>query len=398
MRAVYVSFLLSASFVCSTAPAEEFFKRTDITKNTTQTRDGTLLQTVQMTETKNIYNTSTTTPEQRVTNYINYLEMSEFKIYVFLVLYSRYFTSLPGMITNPMTVYFSWKIRPFSTSEMHMLILGVTDLFVVITRTTINVMASLNYMWTDVSCKLLLYASNTSYVFSNWVLVSWTIERFIAVVYPLKLNIWCNLRNVKIILFIILAVCCVIVTPQLTEIFSTFSTTRKSICLFSEIYVRIYALIESLVYMYIPVLVILGCNIIIITEVKKTSQHSALYTCNRDMINRRPREQKQMTVVLVTVSLAFLFLHLPQILSKIWQAFYPNQLEMLHSNIFNYIRFTLYTTLGYIITDFQNSINFFLYCIFGSKFRALFLRTFCCLSKDRISVFISKLTTVTTKI
>lgn len=55
----------------------------------------------------------------------DYLKSSEYMVYVFLEKYFMYITSFPGLITNPLSIYVSLKMRPFTTSELHMFALGV---------------------------------------------------------------------------------------------------------------------------------------------------------------------------------------------------------------------------------------------------------------------------------
>lgn len=103
----------------------------------------------------------------------------------------------------------------------------------------------------------------------------------------------------------------------------------------------------------------------------------ASVTLNKETLSRRTHEHRQMIRVLVIVAYSFVILHLPQMLAKIWEAAYPIHSVIGEYNIRNYYRFQLFISLGYQITDFQNSINFFLYWVFGSKVRKALVALSC---------------------
>lgn len=309
----------------------------------------------------------------------NYELLPEYKAYMFFKTYFVYITSVPGLVTNPMCIYIALNIRPRTTAEIHMFALGVTDCLVVSLRLLLLLLRQTKHQWTNISCKLMFYTLNTSYVFSNWILVSWTVERFIAVMFPMKMNIWCSIRNVKRMLLIVLFVCCCLMIPQITEAQTiSYGIGDTAICYYSAIYFSTFAMLENFFYMYIPMIIITGCNILIIYRIQQASKQRMLYTTKEETLRKRAKEQKQMTFVLLTVAGMFLILHIPQLIAKVWQAVYPNQLEILQYSVINYIRYVLFTTLGYFITDFQNSINFFLYCAFGSKVKCTLSRMFNC--------------------
>lgn len=310
---------------------------------------------------------------------VNYSELSEYRALMFFVDYFTYITSVPGIFTNALTIFVALKIHPRSTSELHMLLLGCTDFQVVSVRLAIHILRMLKYNWTDVSCKILMYASNVGYFFSNWILVSWTIERFVAVVYPLKKITWCTSKKVKTALTVTLFICCLILVPQFLETYSSYSSSKsKYLCEFSALYYKRYAIFENFVYLYIPIVIVVGCNCAIAVRLRQTTILRATFTLNKNDLQKRAREQKQMTYVLIVVASSFFLLHLPQFFAKLWQVFYPDAFIIQENNIRDYLRFSLFIVTGYQFTDFQNSINFFLYCIFASKVKQVLKKQFCC--------------------
>lgn len=211
------------------------------------------------------------------------------------------------------------------------------------------------------------------YFFSNWIVVSWTFERFIAVFFPLKLNSWCTLSVLKTFLGFLLIICCLVLVPDVTEIEAIRGIKNGYQCEYSTFYYETYTHFQNTVYMYIPIGSVFVCNSAIIYKVMHSTKQGLGIAQHQDssLLNKRFQEQKQLTRVLITVACAFLFLHFPQILAKIWQALYPEPSKSLIHSPRKFILFYLFIIIGHNITDYQNSINFFLYCTFGSKVRKI---------------------------
>lgn len=301
----------------------------------------------------------------------------EYKLANFLHKYFIYITSMPGVITNTLTIYLTTVIRPRSTTELYMFVLGVTDILVVCLRMTFNSMLVLKYAFTDAACKCFFFTANVAYLFSNWILVVWTIERCVAVLFPLKLSTLSSTRVISLTLVIVLLFIMGIMVPQITEPLSVLSLFGEYICFYSTFYYRTYAMIENCVYIYIPMFIIVTGNLTIIFKIRNLTKVGQAMTSNKDAVIKRIREHKQMTRVLITIACTFVFLHFPQILAKILEAIFPSQVELWANNYRNYFRFYVFISLGYQITDFQNSVNFFLYCAFGSKVRKAILSAVC---------------------
>lgn len=305
-----------------------------------------------------------------------YRNLPEYKAYLFFRKYFVYFTSVPGLVTNPLSVFVALKSRPTTTSDVHMLTLGLTDTCVVSTRITLYLLQFYNFQWTDIACKTIYYVNNTPHLFSNLIVVSWTIERFIVIVFPLKMSARCTVLNVKELLLLLLVLSCLVLIPQIAET-HTVRISNKTFCSYSKLYYSTYAMIGNFIYMYVPVIIVIVCNFVIVVKVQQASKIRTVYTSDQNVLSKRLREQRQMTKMLIIIACAFLILHFSQVLATIWEALYSATEIFLYS-VRNYIYFLLFTLIGYMITDFQNSINFFLYCAFGTKVRKVLHKTFYC--------------------
>lgn len=302
-----------------------------------------------------------------------------YNVVYFFANYFVYITSIPGLITNPLTIYLSAKIRPQTTCELYMMFLGITDLMVVVMRITHR----FTYQWfpnvvTGPWCKIIYFLTNLNYIYSNWIVVSWTIERCIAVVFPLKLNIWCNVKRIKFFLFILFVVCILFSIPYITEMNSEVKLSGRRACTWSQFYHAYYTFVETIWYMYLPIFVVMVGNGIIIYKLNTLAVNRTSILSSTGNSARRTKEQHNTTRLLITVACIFLVLHIPQLIMKLFQAFNPDHIATLESNMQDFLTFYLLIEISYQTTDFQNSINFFLYCVFGSKVRKVLLHAICC--------------------
>lgn len=69
-----------------------------------------------------------------------YTLLPEYKAFHLFTKYLRCVASIPGLFSNPLAIYIALKIKPYTQSELHMLLLGIADLMVVIIRLTAQVL------------------------------------------------------------------------------------------------------------------------------------------------------------------------------------------------------------------------------------------------------------------
>lgn len=100
------------------------------------------------------------------------MALAEYKVYRFINRNFIFITSVPGLITNPLIVYLALIMKPRTTSEFHMLVLGVTDFCVVSFRLTTKLMTKLSLTWTNLTCRCFYYSVNLAYLYSDWILVN----------------------------------------------------------------------------------------------------------------------------------------------------------------------------------------------------------------------------------
>lgn len=121
----------------------------------------------------------------------------------FLDYYYTPLITFTGSIGNILSilVFFRTKLRKLSSSY-YLAALGISDTGFLL----INFLQWLNFFDihlynTDVLCQLFTFLSGLCAALSVWFVVAFTVERFIAVLYPLRRQTMCTVRRAKSVLY-----------------------------------------------------------------------------------------------------------------------------------------------------------------------------------------------------
>ncbi len=233
------------------------------------------------------------------------------------------------------------------------------------------------------ACKLDAFIRYSSGDISVWLLVSVTFDRFFAIVFPLKARIFCTRKRAKLICVLV----CMLAIMKNVHLFWTrgffmfitletgdiiqvtncgSSTTATN---FFEKAIRPW--LAYITVCLIPSITILILNIIIIVNLQKSKsmnkhKSSTIHqkgisarTSKRIISNESNQQVKQLTVVLLSVSITFLILVSPFFTLIVFQYFLPLTSEEKH----------IIARIGNILFYANHSINFVLYTLTSSGFR-----------------------------
>lgn len=122
-----------------------------------------------------------------------------------------------GSIGNILSVlvFFKTKLRKLSSSY-YLAAIGISDTCF-LTGLLIGWLnfIDINIYNRNIFCQLITYFSGLCSFLSVWFVVAFTVERFIAVLYPLKRQTMCTVRRAKMVLCGLTTLGCVISTPYL---------------------------------------------------------------------------------------------------------------------------------------------------------------------------------------
>lgn len=302
----------------------------------------------------------------------------EFRISQYLGIYGYPALIVIGSLGNALSfVVMTRKTMVTVSTCFYMAVLAVADTIVLYFSCLRRWITYLqNYDTSNVSpagCKTLTFITYWCFQFSSWILVVMTIDRFLAIHYPLKALSFRVLRHPKWIVLVIALVCSAF---DLQYFFIT-DLNDEGDCLPLEehryFHEKIWPWLDATIYSFLPFVLLFVFNIIIIVDNKKAQKRQAVLQAGPDngsSTQARQDTSSKITIMLLTVSFSFLICSAPKVILLIvredafefygengsinWQDLATYRLVSAITNIFLYI---------------NHSINFFLYCVSGRKFR-----------------------------
>ncbi|CAH2226748.1 jg20101, partial [Pararge aegeria aegeria] len=159
-------------------------------------------------------------------------------------------------------------------------------------------------------CQFFMYASYVSCGASSWLVVTFTLERLVAVKYPLRRNAVCTVARARLAATAIAVVALAFNTPVLR-----FAVPRDGYCSVDRAYLlaaRRFNVIDTMLSFTTPLLVIVIVNILIVVDICRAN--NALHQI-AGRVGSSPaddaRSQRRVTTMLLKVSSVFVACNLP---------------------------------------------------------------------------------------
>ena len=235
--------------------------------------------------------------------------------------------------------------------------------------------------WSRPGCVVWVYAVFLMTAGSGFLLVGVTFDRFMAVCFPFKARSWCTPKRAKVIVGAIMAFVAVFYAPMA----AMSNVVDGNVCAafrFDD-WPRLnatLAVINLIALPIIPFFVILFMNIRITLAVQrsqklqgKARQQKAIQQKQgrAETTEERSTRDKQLTIMLLVVSFAYVIIILPiscRVLAYIFVDYYASAKA--------YALFVLlFASLNHVLF-LNNTINFYLYYLTGSRFRRDFSHMF----------------------
>ena len=253
------------------------------------------------------------------------------------------------------------------TTSLYILVLSALDtafLLTVPTKIWIEALWNINIQVISSSgCKLHNFIVFFLAQLEAWVLVFVSIERFIAVWWPMKVKMIYTRRVAAFqVMSTGLVLACVnIHTFWTRDIFTTISTIQ---CKYDDLVKKIWGITDMLLSSVIPFIIMLSCSILIVLRI----QLSKFRRTSVSML-----KMSSITTMLVTVCIAFVIFTLPKTLLM---SFYQETITAFGCC------YTMHVIkpviLMFMLANY--SINFVLYCLSGSIFRSELKKLFTCMT------------------
>ena len=210
--------------------------------------------------------------------------------------------------------------------------------------------------YTDWVCKFKVYTVFASGTFGAYEILLMTLDKFIAIKMPHKAASICTAKRAKILSTINLVVTLVFYLPNWYFSSTLGNTIQCSRYVKKGWYVNLFMYVAFVINPLVPVLAISLMNFVIIRAVWKS----------RNIRGNQGEKstERQVTVMLILVSVMFIILLLPFEIRDLYH-YYSSQ----PSTPKEFANFVFSFRLTKEIFNLNYGINFFLYLISGSKFR-----------------------------
>ena len=296
-----------------------------------------------------------------------------------------------ALIGNTLTILImrSKKMRTTNTA-LFLTFMAFADMFVLALKFTVN-MQKLYQIPVYEICILIQILPDIAALSSYWLIIITTLERCIAVWYPLKIAQIMTRRRCILLIFILICLLTLLSSTQIVCLKSLpltphFCGIKGSITGSCRIYLKnVYPWIKSVLMSWLPGVLGIILNLLIIISLAKASKQRENIAIRMPTYKQRNSEveilqenngqfkkvhfksvkmqiskERQITIMLCTVSITFVLFTFPYAVFELLRKLNPT-VPAFKS------RFTHRAVL--FILDCLHSTNFILYCLTGKKFR-----------------------------
>ena len=286
---------------------------------------------------------------------------------------------LLGVFGNVMTIIIVCRFRAASSSsamDPYFMVLAVTDLCVVITGLFLIWIPSAMGFYIErthgVVCKSLIFVSNAGAASSAWILVAMTTQRAVSVAWPHRVNVLCTRRRSWWIILTIVVFFCLVYSHMLYG-FGIFPSKGHACTLVSrsyELFFRnVWLKIDMFLYSLLPFAWLFLSNSVLVLKLRRSVKDAGneLTTTDTQQASRE-KNANSVTLTAIVVSLVFVVLTSPMAFYNFFTFVSPIANRTDVNN--NYLAFHIFLNdVFYMLLYFNYSVNFYLYCLTGERFR-----------------------------
>lgn len=310
-------------------------------------------------------------PQKSFTDYDEYeaaLGLNKYYLYFIVGL------GVPGNLAALVTVC---KMKPFTSSSVFMVTLATMDSASLIIKELYHQLTFFDIQMFDIGCQIMIFLGSFAMHYANWILVAMTAERFIAIKFPMRVQEICTKTKVVIVLVVMAIILVGLNSHHFVIMHEGYSSFTIYLCQsraeYTYFYSKIWYWIDGVVFAMAPFCALTLLNFLIIIGIRDSMKKQ------RDLTNlqqKQSKQQMQITVMLVTVSVVFTVLTMPNCIFFIYEGYW-NYKQSSYQTALYYLIYQIV----FILSDLNHAVNFYFYFLSGKKFRKHFIKLICCCSK-----------------
>ena len=216
-------------------------------------------------------------------------------------------------------------------------------------------------------CKLFFWLFKTSKMTSSWLIVMLCFERFVAVIFPLKIKHILNKRNI-----LVLVACVVSAIGVFNSMWSFASNVKDGTCqpdvMFpdTKLKYRNFLLMGTTIYSFVPITIILILTPTIVWKLiqKRRNRQRHVLQHGNNRATKKDSKEIRASLVIISVVVAFVILVCPIAMMFII-SFWQNLAVFQANNVLFFVA----REMTQLLEQINYSITFFLYIMCSDTFR-----------------------------
>ena len=251
----------------------------------------------------------------------------------------------------------------------------------------------------DVLCKVIYWLMYVFASTSSWILVAMTVQRAASILWPHRINREWTARKAKITVLVIVVMFMIVNSHILYGRRLQSLSSGQTVCLFvSEEYEHffdhVWPVVDIVLSSLVPFVLLISANVVLVKRVRQAMKEAkqTLAAGSTDQVKVRQQKTSRMTLTLVCVSVAFLVLTSPIcVLSIVRRTWNPAIASDVNDAADSYFSEAAANTLWLA----NNAINFYIYVMTGSRYRAAMASVCGCDVANRQVTSVTRSTVVT---